>query len=118
MVPHEVVLFLELVREARSANRLTYRRSRDKNLATLLDLGWLPTDMLDHVAGLEPNQALCVPRANRHPGHAYEMVCEFGTTVEGRDVYVKVTVVGLGEGAAGCVISFHFAEKTFVFPFK
>lgn len=62
MVPHEIVLFLRLVRDAHAANRLVYRRSRDKNLDTLLALGWLPSEMLDHVAGLRRSR-LCA-----HPG--------------------------------------------------
>jgi hypothetical protein len=117
MAPHEIVLFLQLVRDARAAGRLTYRRSRGKNLDTLLELGWLPRDMFDHVATLRPEQALGVPWDSRHPDHPEEKACEFGTRADGRDVYVKVTVVGLDDGIAGCVVSFHFAERPFVFPF-
>jgi len=115
---HEVRLFLELVRQAHASRRLLYRRSREKNLSTLTDLGWLPSQMLEFVASLEPEQALCSPRGNRNPSHDEEVVCEFGTDVEGKAVYIKVTVVGAEEGAAGCVISFHFAEQPFVFPFR
>ena len=117
MAPHEVVLFLSLVREAHSRGRLTYRRTREKNIATLLELGWLVRDMFTCVVSLQPEQALGPPRLNSHPDHTDELTCEFGTSIEGRDVYVKLTVVGLDEGAAGCVVSFHFAERPFVFPF-
>lgn len=114
----EVRLFLELVRQAHAARRLSYRRSREKNLTTLTDLGWLPSQMFEFIAALQPEQALCSPQSNRHPEHLEEMVCEFGAEIDGRAVYIKITVVGTEGGAAGCVISFHFAEQSFVFPFR
>lgn len=117
MAPHEVVLFLELVRQAHEARRLVYRWERDKNVQTLLALGWQPGNMLDYVAALEASAALGAPRRNRHPDHRNELVCEFGTSVDGQDIYVKMTIVGLESDAAGCVVSFHFAEKSFTFPF-
>jgi hypothetical protein len=107
-----------LVREAYASKRLTYRRSREKNLATLAALGWLPSQMFAFVADLEPEQALCVPRRNTNPAHPEEMVCEFGADIEGESIYIKITVVGIDDGAAGCVVSFHFAEKPLVFPFR
>lgn len=115
---NEVQLFLELVRRAHRARRLTYRRSREKNLLTLTELGWLPGQMFEFVAALKPEQALCSPRENRHPEHGEESVCEFGAHIDGRDVYIKVTVVGSKDTCAGCVISFHCAERPLVFPFR
>ena len=116
MALHEVTLFLELVREAHEARRLTYRR-REKNLRTLTDLGWLPSQMYEFVASLQSEQALCSPWENKNPDHADEMVCEFGADIEGKDIYIKVTIVAQDDGSAGCVLSFHLAEKRFVFPF-
>lgn len=118
MALNEVRLFLELVRLAHAARRLTYRRTREQNLVTLTELGWLPSQMFEFVAALEPEQALCSPRRNRHPEHGEESVCEFGARIEGKDVYIKLTVVGYSEDCAGCVISFHFAEKPLVFPYR
>ena len=112
---HEVRLFLELVRQAHASRRLSYRRSRQKNLETLTQLGWLPSQMFQFIATLEPEQALCSPRKNRHPEHLEETVCEFGAGVDGKPVYIKITVVGTEDGAAGCVISFHFAEQPLLF---
>ena len=117
MTPYEVVLFLELVRCAHAERRLVYRRTRDKNMQTLIDLGWKPSDMLDFVAALRPESALGLPRTNQHPDHSDELVCEFGCEHEGPAIYVKIAVVGLESGTSGCVVSFHFAEKPFVFPF-
>jgi hypothetical protein len=118
MAPHEVVLFLQLVRDAHAAKRLAYRGSRAKNMSTLMALGWERADMYACVAGLQPEQALCLPWDNQHPDHSSERVCEFGTEVAGRQVYVKVTVVGTSSGIDGCVVSFHFAEKPLPFPFR
>lgn len=117
VAPHEVVLFLELVRRARAARRLSFRHERKKNERTLFELGWLPRDMFECVAALQPEQALGIPRPNSHPRHPEELTCEFGALIEGRDVYVKVTVAGIQRGPVGCVVSFHFAEKPFKFPF-
>lgn len=117
MTRHEIVLFLQLVREAHEVRQLNYRRARDKNRETLEALGWQPRDMFECVAGLRPEQALRLPRQNRHPDYLRELVCEFGTKAQGREIYVKVTVVVHDNGVAGCVISFHFAEKPLEFPF-
>lgn len=114
---HEIVLFLQLVGEAHKARQLNYRRNRGKNRETLEALGWQPRDMFECVASLKPEQALCSPRQNRHPEYLQELVCEFGARAQDRDIYVKVTVVVHDEGVAGCVISFHFAEKPLEFPF-
>jgi hypothetical protein len=111
------VLFLELVRQAHDAERLVFRWARDKNALTLAALGWLPADMFAHVARLRPEQALGAVRRNMNPSHPDELVCEFGTQVKGRAIYAKVTIAGLEGGAAGCVVSFHFAEKPLTFPF-
>ncbi|MGV8084143.1 MAG: hypothetical protein AB2L09_11005 [Coriobacteriia bacterium] len=74
--------------------------------------------MLEFVIALKPEQALGSPWRNQNPEHVNEMVCEFGGNAEGRDLYIKVAVVGLEGEAAGCVISFHFAEKPFEFPYR
>ncbi|MDZ4064961.1 MAG: hypothetical protein U1E22_09890 [Coriobacteriia bacterium] len=118
MVPHEVTLFLRLVREARDARRLTYRRNRDKNRETLADLGWTPRNMFNAVVALQPEDALGIPWDNRNPGHITERVCEFGMALVEQEVYVKIAIVGLDDTAAGCVVSFHFAEKKLTYPFK
>lgn len=117
MVPHEVVFFLYLVQVAHEKGRLNYRREREKNKDTLLALGWTPSAMFECVVGLEPDQALGMPWQNRNPAHDQERCCEFGTVIEGMQLYIKVTVVGDDEDVAGCVISFHFAEQPLDFPF-
>ncbi|MBF4509334.1 MAG: hypothetical protein ISP10_02470 [Aeromicrobium sp.] len=117
MAPHEIVLFLHLVRMASEQGRMTYRRDRAKNRSTLETLGWTVSAMLEHVTTISPEQALCLPRKNRHPDFGWERTCEFGTRVHGKDIYVKMTVFGDEHQARGCVLSFHFAEKPLVFPF-
>lgn len=117
MAPHEVVFFLELMRRAQTDGRLTYRK-RDKNRATLLALGLTPSQMLEIVTTLAPDRALGPPQQNRHPDYPDESMCEFGTRIEGRDIYVKATVIGTEDGATGCVVSFHFAESALRFPFE
>lgn len=118
MALHEIILFLALVRTAHAAGRLKYRRGRDKNIVTLASLGISASAMFEIVVRLEPEQALGLPWKSRHPEHPEETTCEFGTTVESHEIYVKVCIVGLDDGAAGAVISFHVAEKPFVFPYK
>jgi len=117
MVPHEVVLFLELVRRAHAQGSLVYRGSRAKNMDTLAALGWTRSDMYECVAGLLPEQALGVPWDNRHPEHPDERVCQFGTHVEDYEIYIKVTAATQGSQVLGCVVSFHFAERALQFPF-
>jgi len=112
MAPHEVVLFLELVRQAAQRGRLK-PRERDKNLKTLALLGLSYPDMIDCILRLRPEEALNPPWDNRNPGHPEERVCDFGTHVDAHRIYVKIAVVGLEDGAAGAIVSFHLAERPF-----
>jgi len=116
VAPHEVVLFLELVREAARCGRLK-PREREKNQRTLALLGLSYQDMIDCILGLRPEQALSSPWDNRNPGHPEERVCDFGTRIEEHHIYVKIAVVGLEDGAAGVIVSFHLAERSFEYCF-
>lgn len=117
MSVQKVALLLDLYRTANDAGRVNFRR-RDKNLQTLAELEITPSHMREVVAALRPEDALCEPWPNKHPDYADEMSCKFGTQVRDRDIYVKITAVGLPHGARGCVISFHFAEQPLRYPFK
>lgn len=118
MAPHEVGLLLELVRQARRKKCLYYRRDREKNLNTLSALGFTLGEMFAIVTALRPEDALRLPWNNTNPDFPDELVCEFGTLIEGNEIYVKVSAVGLQDGARGCVISFHFSEKPLAYPYK
>jgi hypothetical protein len=118
MAPHQVVLFLELVRDARKSARLVFRGSREKNINALTALGLRQSDVLDAVATLEPERAMGLPRPNDFLKFANEQVCEFGLELNDTQLYVKVTVGVDALGSAGCVISFHPAEEPMRYPFK
>ena len=118
MSKHHVVCLLELFRRAHDAHRVTYQRDRDKNRATLEHLGIPPTEMLRIVRDLRPEQALRAPWPNRNTKFKSETVCDFGTEVDGQEVYVKIAVVGTDDGAYASVVSFHLAEQAFNYPFK
>ena len=118
MAPHQVALFLQIVRDARSNGRLAFRGDRAKNLQALTGLGLRPSDVLDAVADLTPEQALGVPRTNEFPRFAHKQVCEFGLDLQETHLYVKVTAGVDEQGSAGCVISFHPAESPLRYPFK
>ncbi len=118
MAPHDVGLLLELVRQAHRKRCLYYRRDREKNLSTLAALGFTVSEMFAIVAALRPEDALRPPWNNTNPGFPDELVCEFGTLIEGREIYVKISVVGLKDGVRGCVISFHISEKPLAYPYK
>jgi hypothetical protein len=90
VAPHQVVLFLQLVRDARASGRLAFRGDRDKNLEALLALGLKQSDVLDAVAALQPEDAMAVPRPNEFPKFAHELVCEFGVVFPDTELYVKV----------------------------
>jgi len=116
VAPHEVVLFLELVRQAALRGRLK-PRERQKNQRTLALLGLSYQDMIDCILRLSPEQALRPPWDNRNPGHPEERVCDFGAHMGEHQLYVKIAVVGLEDGAAGAIVSFHLAERPFEYYF-
>lgn len=118
VAPHQVVLFLQLVSDARNNRRLVLVGNRAKNAQTLASLGLKASDVLDAVAGLKPEQAMGLPRPNRSLRFQHEQVCEFGHDFGDTEMYVKVAA-GVSQGAsAGCVISFHPAEDPIKYPFK
>jgi len=117
MSKYQITLLLELFRQARRDGLVTDASDRSENRATLTALGLQPSDMYDIVCSTRPEQALHAPWGNRYDQFRHEMTCDFGIEVDGRDVYVKITVVGTEANAHGCVISFHFAEKPFQYPF-
>jgi hypothetical protein len=117
MSKHKVTLLLELFKRAREDGSVTDTSHRPDNRSTLTALGLLPSDMLDIVCEMRPEQALHAPWENRYDKFRHELTCDFGIEVDGHDVYVKITAVGTETEAHGCVISFHFAEKPFHFPF-
>lgn len=81
-------------------------------------LGILPSEAFQIVAALRSEDALRPIRPNRHPGFSQESVCEFGTSYDGNEIYIKLTAVGTDREASAFIISFHFAEKPFKFLFK
>ncbi|MHB1452320.1 MAG: hypothetical protein ACYCXR_10930 [Coriobacteriia bacterium] len=117
MAPYEVMLFLGLVRQAAQRGHLK-PRERQKNQRTLALLGMSYQDMIDCIRGLRPEQALSPPWDNRNPGHPKERVCDFGTHIEEHQLYVKIAVVGLEDGAVGAIVSFHLAERPFDYCFE
>jgi hypothetical protein len=118
VAPHQIVLFLELVKDARRNGLLAFRGTRDKNVAALAAYGLVESEVLDAVAALEPEQAMALPRPNEHPVFAHERICEFGLDLGRDEFYVKVTAGVTTEGAAGCVISFHAPERAIDYPYS
>jgi hypothetical protein len=118
VAPHQVALFLQIVRDARDNDRLAFRGDRAKNIQALIGLGLKPSDVLDAVTDLTPEQALGVPRTNEFPRFVHEQVCEFGLDLQEALLYVKVAAGVDEQGSAGCVISFHPAESPLRYPFK
>jgi hypothetical protein len=117
MPEHQIALLIELFRKAYDAGRVTYRPC-DETRKTLNMLGFIPSDMYEVIAKLSVRDALNDPWSNRNPKYPQETVCDFGILIEGREVYIKITVVGLQDGARSAVVSFHFAKRRLEHPFK
>ncbi len=95
------------------SERIHFAGERKKNLDTLAKLGITPVGCITYINDLTYRNYLSGPLDDRDT-HEPECVWEFGTTIRGMDIYIKVKHI---EEDNLLVLSFHEAERPFVFRF-
>lgn len=89
---------------------------RDKNAQALADLGLMPSQrrslildlsVLDYSAGPLPDVDV-----------AGQDVWIFGSTIDGKELYIKLTLRKQQDRFFAKCLSFHLAEQPLVFPFR
>ncbi|ARO21806.1 hypothetical protein B2J90_30915 (plasmid) [Bacillus tropicus] len=99
---------------------------REKNRATLLDLGFRAADVRrivekeltykDYYRGANPNRSNLVP-----PRLQNSDMWEFGKVVTGdetMEVYIKFSFIEDNDGPFTCCVSFHKPDHTITYPLK
>lgn len=93
--------------------KCSFEEQRTKNIHTLTALGLLPEDVFQILLELTPQNYYRGPSIDYNTDEA-DCIWEFGVTVEGREIYVKLKL--MDDFVKD--ISFHFAERELTFPFK
>lgn len=93
-----------------------FRKERDENRWTLSDLDMLASEVAPFIRALTAEDYYGGPIPDNKPERKAGPLWEFGTYVQGHQVYVKLQA-GAPEAAVVCV-SFHFPEHPLSFPHK
>ena len=110
------VVKLELIRIKiilENPDKLRVASDRKKNMDTLARLGITPAGCITYINSLTYRNYLSGPMDDRDTNEE-DCIWEFGTTINEIDVYIKIKHV---EEDDVLVLSFHEAEKPFVFRF-
>lgn len=114
----EVVSFLNLFKGA-AMLELFYVRDRPKNIQGLLDLGISVNERKEKILGLTPDNYMSGPKPD--DTDARKEIWEFGTNVEGIEVYIKLQVTKDPKRQSvyyANVWSFHRAEYRIRYPLR
>ncbi|KKL62356.1 hypothetical protein LCGC14_2186030 [marine sediment metagenome] len=114
----EVVGFLSLFKGCLMLERYDVR-DREKNRQALIDLDIAPQERREVLLGLEPEDYVAGPKPD-DTDHTKD-VWEFGTSLEGTEVYVKLRVVKDPNKSTvyrALVWSFHPAEYPMDYPLR
>lgn len=114
----EVAAFLHIFKGCVMVGRLVVG-SRRKNRQGLIDLGLSAQQRREELLTLEPDDYVAGPKPDHTDGE--KEVWEFGKTVEGVDVYIKLRVTEDRRDKKmhhALVWSFHLAERPLVYPLK
>ena len=119
MAPREVVVnFLHLFKGCLMLGRMAVR-DRDKNRQALINLGLTPAERREVLLSLVPEDYIAGPKPDDTDDT--KEVWEFGKSVAGTEVYIKLRVVQ-APGKRGVyhalVWSFHQAEFRMKYPLK
>ena len=94
-------------------NKLCVASDRKKNMDTLAKLGITPAGCITYINSLTYRNYLSGPADDRDTNEK-DCIWEFGTSINEMDVYIKIKHVVDDDIL---VLSFHEAEKPFVFRF-
>jgi len=110
----QVALALVQIKRLISQNKFRLRDKRQKNLATLSALGWLPEDVPAVICDLDVDDYFCGPSDDWNSGDR-NCIWEFGKYLPDhqKTIYIKLKVT-----EDVLAISFHFQEKAIIYPFK
>lgn len=111
------VVKLELIRIKiilEDPDRLRIAGERKKNMDTLARLGLTLAGCISYINELTYRNYLSGPSDDRDTLEE-KCIWEFGTTIQGHDIYIKIKHLKEDDVL---VLSFHEAEKPFVFRFS
>ena len=110
----EVESFLQKLRDKLLIFDIVFR-PRSKNIEALAELDILPIDRIKFIKQLSSNNYYTGPNNDTYDNSKPDYY-EFGITIQGFEVYVKLSL-GLLNKQVDCM-SFHIAEKPITYPLK
>ena len=88
---------------------------RRKNMEDLAKLGLTRRNCFQEILSLSPTDYIGGPKPDKDkPGQVWE----FGKTITGMEIYIKLKIAGRGQFQIAKCLSFHLAEHVLCFPLK
>lgn len=113
--PEQINGILFIVKQSISNGKFRFLESRFKNMKTLARLGFVTQNVYDIIFELSFENYLNGPVDDRDISEDIDTIWEFGYDLDKDPIYIKIKVKDLDDVIG---ISFHIAEKPFVFHYK
>ena len=110
-----VAMFLKEFKKIATEGRGIDFIPRDKNRDALLKLGLTKKNAKQEILSLSVNDYCSGPEPDKDRGGE---IWEFGKTLEGKEVYIKLKIAQAGKEQIAKCISFHPPNFPLIFPFK
>jgi len=115
--PEEIETFLEQVR--RIIHKSFETRRNDDYKKTLLALGFNKSSVINEISTITVENYSEGPKPEIG---SINDVWIFGKTIQNQEIYIKLKIIGMNNRAEEIdtlyCLSFHFAEKCLVYPYK
>lgn len=107
--------FLLLVKFAIQKGSWTFSTIRKKNIDTVTDLGISLRDVKDEILSLSVTNYCSGPLKDPEMGGH---VWVFGKAIGGKEIYIKIKLIGNHRNQRVAILSFHPAERLLKYYFK
>ena len=111
----QAAIFLQDFKKAATEGGGLYIINREKNRDALIELGFTNNNRKEVLLGLSASDYSAGPKKDKdREGYIWE----FGKTVNGHEIYIKLKVAEVGGDKIAKCISFHKAEFNLSYPLK
>jgi len=111
----QVAVFLKEFKKTATEGGGLYTINRKKNGETLIMLGFTKTNLKEELLNLSVTDYCNGPKKDKDRDG---VIWEFGKTINGHEIYIKLKVAEVDNGKIAKCISFHLAEFTLSYPLK
>jgi hypothetical protein len=111
----QVAIFLKDFKKVATEGGGLYVINREKNRDALISLGLTQNNRKEALLSLTVSDYCAGPKKDRDRDG---FIWEFGQTIDGNEIYIKLKVAEVGETKISKCISFHKAEFKLCYPLR